>query len=147
MIRVDLVSRNDQPPVLNSPHMVYNFTENGPPVPFDRINLTDADSDVDDQKANLVEVWIADQLNEPDEVFSQVACLFIAALRFIFIAPLREHYCSACWYYSHENFSVSCANYRTIRWGSSFKVQPSLADAVLHEQQPRARTWASQNSL
>ena len=99
MITVALTSRNDQPPVLNSPHMVYNFTENGPPVPFDSIHLTDADSNEEHQKANLVEVWIADQLNAPDEVlFSNcLSCVCVAALRFLFIAPLRgnEHHCSA----------------------------------------------------
>ena len=70
MIRVDLVSRNDQPPVLHSPHMIYNFTENGPPTSFAGIWLTDADSDPDDRKANFIEVWIANPLNAPDEVTS-----------------------------------------------------------------------------
>ena len=84
MITVALDSRNDQPPVLNSPHMVYNFTENGPPVPFDSIHLTDADSDEDDRKANFVEVWIADQLNEPDEVLFS-SCLSFHCSVTIFI--------------------------------------------------------------
>ena len=83
MITAALDSRNDQPPVLNSPHMVYNFTENGPPVPFDSIHLTDADSDEDDRKANFVHVWIEDQLDEPNEVLlPQFACLCLQRSNF-----------------------------------------------------------------
>ena len=85
MITVALNSLNDQPPVLNSPHMVYNFTENGPPLLFDSIGLTDADSNEEHQKANLVEVWIADQLNAPDEVlFSNCLSLCCSVTIFIY---------------------------------------------------------------
>ena len=81
---VDLVSRNDQPPVLYSPHMVYNFTENGPPVFFDSIFLTDADSNEDDRKAIFVEVSIADQRNEPDEVLFSSCLSFCCDVIFIY---------------------------------------------------------------
>ena len=66
---VEIVSRNDKPATLEYSQNSFTFTENGEPVSFQGVRLTDADSDPDDRTANVIEVWVSDPPNGPlDEV-------------------------------------------------------------------------------